>query len=706
VGVEEKGLLRVKIKATTHRNRRPFTRVSEESAVIRLARAVSRFKHDVHPTIMTDFVRAMIWHVAPYASFPYNMVLANMWLFRPLLEMLMANEDNTSGFVRTTTAVTIIRGGLLDTVVPEVAEAFVTHCVLPELSVAETLRRDCEILGNINNVTAAVDNWIPPVERNPLGRQKLGYTELPKDVGFVALQESIGAVFPFAIVVPSLMTTPTASRYYVNLTRYIYRYETISYDSDEKNEADKRQKAKQALVDFREFILTNFSQIFERDFIKVLNNETSDSALDSCGNSSYPSLLLQIEGANTELSPYMLCAHMDVVPSNDVGSNGFVAKEVTSEQNETFIYGRGALDDKHNLMSIMEVLNELKIRPNRTFYVAFGHDEEILGNHGAHEMAKCLSQILETNRGGQKLAFVLDEGLFVLNGSMPMIDKPLAFIGVAEKGFLNVNVSVTDSRGHSSFPPQETAITKLARAISRFTNDAHPAELTDLHSRMIWKLAPYANFPANMIMANMWLFSPIVEKMMANQEKTSALMRTSTAVTKIRGGEKTNMLPGYAEAIVNHRVMPGQTLDEVLQYDRDLVKDIPNITINMHEWRAPVDFNPIRDDSDNTNLTKPLTEVGLIALEQTIGAVFPSAVVVPTILMAATDSRHYANLTHYIYRFSPLNINVEETSGIHGDGERISVNQYRMMCNFYWHLIKTMGRLNDNSSVPLTEEDY
>merc|ERR1719219_1661773 len=103
---------------------------------------------------------------------------------------------------------------------------------------------------------------------------------------------------------------------------------------------------------------------------------------------------------------------------------------------------------------------EEKHQPNRTFYVAFGHDEEIGGHKGAAHIAKYLKVLLK--KRDESLSFVLDEGMMILTGVFPGVKRPVAYIGVVEKGWAEVNISVSGTQGHSSVPPIETSIGILA----------------------------------------------------------------------------------------------------------------------------------------------------------------------------------------------------------------------------------------------------
>ncbi len=212
-------------------------------------------------------------------------------------------------------------------------------------------------------------------------------------------------------------------------------------------------------------------------------------------------------------------------------------------------------------MGILEAL-EQKVKageqPARSFYVAFGHDEEVNGYDGAGVIAKVLKGIMEERN--ESLSFVLDEGLMPVTGAYPGLlgdDPPVAAVGVAEKGYMTVNLTVTGEQGHSSMPPRQTVIGILARAISRLESNPIPAILSRPLRDTFRYLSGDADFANRLIFSNLWLFSPALSSVLSGDKVSDALQRTTTAVTVIDGGIKDNVLPSAASAIINFRVNLG-----------------------------------------------------------------------------------------------------------------------------------------------------
>ena len=227
----------------------------------------------------------------------------------------------------------------------------------------------------------------------------------------------------------------------------------------------------EAMAELKDFIAESYPGVHNSSFV----------SLEVVANHS---LLYTVQGSDPhhDDNPYMLCAHLDVVPAGDRSAwtgSPFGQGIVQEEGKKKYVFGRGAIDDKHNVIGILEAL-EIMIkrseRPKRTVYIAFGHDEETGGNEGAAELAKVVRSRIDVKN--QTLDFVLDEGLFVVDGLFPGVDDPVALIGVVEKGWAVVELSVDDGfeQKHSSMPPRETATGILAKAVARLEENPQPSK--------------------------------------------------------------------------------------------------------------------------------------------------------------------------------------------------------------------------------------
>ncbi|KAH9425257.1 hypothetical protein DERP_013449 [Dermatophagoides pteronyssinus] len=421
---------------------------------------------------------------------------------------------------------------------------------------------------------------------------------------------------------------------------------------------------REELLKFAQFLRKNFPTIYSSPLVtyETVNNY---------------SLLYHVKGSDSSLKPYLLCSHMDVVPVEldkwDVDPFGGIIKDNN-------IYGRGTIDVKDTLMAIMESLEYLlknNFQPQRSFYIAFGHDEEATGKDGAQEIAKTLHR-----KGIKEFEFLLDEGMFVFSDGFPGIKQPVALVGVAEKGFLSVILRSNGSVGHSSMPPHETSITTLAKALSKFTSDAHINYFGyGPERRMFEELARYASYPYKLFYSNLWLFGPIIAKIMSSKPGNNAFVRTTTAPTIINGGFKENVLPSEATAVINHRIHPMQTAMDVFEYDRQLINDERiELTIKGH-FVEPHPISPYDQQS-----------FGFETIRKSIQQVFANTVVIPAIMVASTDTRWYLPFTKSVYRFSPAFLTQETTKLFHGHNERITIDNYLKVVNFYHHIMINSDR--------------
>lgn len=385
------------------------------------------------------------------------------------------------------------------------------------------------------------------------------------------------------------------------------------------------------------------------------------------------SLLYTWKGANPKLKPVLLTAHLDVVPIEKDTEQNWTHPPFSGNINGGYIWGRGALDDKVNVLGMLEAVEYLLKKgytPQRTILLAFGHDEELSGERGAEKIADHLA------RQNIQLEYVLDEGLFILENQMPGISAPVAYIGVTEKGYANVKISVASPGGHSSRPMAQTAVGILGKAIVNLEKRQFEATVEGATQEMMDYLTPEMSTPYKLAFANRWLFNPIIKNMMLAKPTTSAVLRTTTAPTMLQGSPKANVLPANPSAVINLRLKPGENKASILQHFKDVIGD----------ERVKVEIL-----SDGFGLPVPMSNLQSVSfqnLQKTIRQLFPETLVAPALMVGGTDSRHYRDLTKNIFRFTPLNLPVKDIDGFHGTNERVSKKGYQQLIRFYIQLIK------------------
>ncbi len=382
------------------------------------------------------------------------------------------------------------------------------------------------------------------------------------------------------------------------------------------------------------------------------------------------SLLYTWPGSDSTLDPMLLMGHLDVVPVEPGTESRWKHAPFGGEVADGFVWGRGTLDDKASVIAILEAVEWLVgqgFQPRRTIYLAFGHDEELGGRAGAARLAELVRQ-----RSG-RLAFLLDEGGVIAEGLVPGVDRPVALIGVVEKGSIGVHLTVERTGGHSSMPPRHTAVGVLSRAITRLEDNPMPARLTPVVEEMFRRIAPEMPFGYRIPLANLWAFRPVLVRAMAGNERIGAMLRTTTAATMVSGSPKENVLPIIARGLVNFRILPGDTPEGVLDHVRRTVGDT-----SVHVEGSGRASSPVAD------FEAPEFRV----VEKTIVQLFPTAVPVPFLMIAATDTRHYEGLTRNVYRFNPIVATPELASGAHGTNERVRADDFARAARFFAQLIR------------------
>jgi carboxypeptidase PM20D1 len=388
------------------------------------------------------------------------------------------------------------------------------------------------------------------------------------------------------------------------------------------------------------------------------------------------SILYTWEGKNPALKPVILMAHMDVVPVGE--ANSWEKKPFSGENDGTFIWGRGTLDDKVAMISILEAVERLieeGFQPERTILLSFGHDEELIGSQrGAKMIADTLKQ------RGIYPEFVLDEGMAVTVGMVPMIKSPVALIGISEKGNLSVKLTAELPGGHSSTPEKESAITLISKAITRLSENQMKPDISGPVDDFIRFIGPEMPYYAKVIFANKWIFKGLIINIYTGSASGNALVRTTTAPAIINAGIKDNVIPEKAEAVINFRILPGETSKDVVSHIIETIDDnrIKTEILNgMINEPAPV---------------SPTKTLGFNWIMTTLGQIYPEAVVAPTMMLGGSDSKYFSSVTQNIYRFEPIVVTSEDMARIHGVNERNKISDFNRGINFYYNLLKNIDK--------------
>lgn len=451
--------------------------------------------------------------------------------------------------------------------------------------------------------------------------------------------------------VQSVAKAPVPDSVVAHLSQAI-QYETISYE-------DSTRMDSAVFLAFRNFLNSTYP--------------LADSLLDHELINEF-SHLYHWRGENPALKPILLAAHTDVVPVDEKDLPDWDHEPFGGALVDGVVWGRGTLDDKSSVLAILEAAEMLLRRgfqPERSIYLAFGHDEEVRGRNGAPAIAELLK-----NRGVQ-LEMALDEGFFITQKLVPDLDPDLAFIGIAEKGYVSIEATVQVEGGHSAIPNPETAIGVMGDAIARVQANPLTAHVTTPMQGFIDKVGPEMPFTSRMAFANLWLFKPLILSTYAAKASGNALIRTTLTPTIVQGGTKANVVPQFVSATFNSRILPGETKEDVLEHLRSTIDD------ERFSYKILPGHNPAsRISSTDSRAYKVLATT----IKESFGPVLTS----PNLVVGGTDGYFYEPIADDVYRFLPMYLNEDNLHTFHGIDERLPAEQFKDAIRFYARLMENL----------------
>lgn len=365
--------------------------------------------------------------------------------------------------------------------------------------------------------------------------------------------------------------------------------------------------------------------------------------------------------------PVVLMAHLDVVPVDD--SAPWQHPAFGADLVDGAVWGRGTLDDKGCVTAICEAVERLLEaghQPAQDVWLSFGCDEEVSGN-------AAVEAVDELERRGVRPWLVLDEGGAVAAGAFPGVKRPVAAIGVAEKGTTSIELRVEGPGGHASTPARNGPTVRLARAVLRIDRSPMPARLPDTTVELMRRLAPHLPAPLRPLASRADRVKPMLARALsAAGAEAAAMARTTFAVTTLEGSPALNVIASSAVAGVNVRVMPGDTVDGVLDHLRKVVRD-PEVAIRVVERGEASRVSPVDEVFEH--------------LAGLVGEHFPDAIVAPYVQTGATDSRHFTRISEHVYRFAPFRMDAAQRRSIHTYDEHLDVDAFLAGIDWYQALI-------------------
>ena len=378
-------------------------------------------------------------------------------------------------------------------------------------------------------------------------------------------------------------------------------------------------------------------------------------------------LLYRWRGKHSD-APSVFMSHYDVVSVNEENwekpaFDGIVENGV--------LWGRGTLDTKGTLNGIFQAAESLIAEgfvPQNDIYFAFGGDEEING-HGASDIVALFKE------RGITPGMVIDEGGAVADNVFPGVKDPIALIGIAEKGMLNVQYTVKGGGGHASSPAPHTPVGRLSAACVRMENKPFKYRVTK-PAKMLFDIAGrHSTFLYRMIFANQWCFGPALNLFARlSGGELNAIVRTTTAFTQMEGSKGVNVIPPVATMASNHRIIPGETVESAVARIKKTIKD-----------------DKIEVSVINGNNPSVISDTSCEAYERvrsTVSETWQDVIVSPYLMVACSDSRHWGEISDKVYRFSAMSMSKEERASIHGNNEKVPVATISRNVEFFYRIMK------------------
>lgn len=388
------------------------------------------------------------------------------------------------------------------------------------------------------------------------------------------------------------------------------------------------------------------------------------------------SLLYRLKSPNPDPSrkPVLITAHMDVVPVEEGTESDWTEPPFSGKITDGMVWGRGTLDTKVHITAAMEALERLLgkgFSPSRDIWFAFGHDEELNGQNGALQMAGYLKSL------GLEFDFVLDEGGCVATNVVAGLGKPIALVGIGEKGFANLRLIASQDGGHSSMPARHTSLGILAQAICRIEKHPMKLRLIGPTRSFLMGVGPYMKGLNKVILANLWLFKPLFLSVFSQTNSGSALLRTTAAVTMAQGSPAAGVIPQKSTAVVNCRILPGEDGQQLLEHFKKVLKGL-SVTVEPLKLEDP-------------SMQSPSDTPEFRYIESLIGEFCPDAIVAPYLTLAGTDARKYECVSKNIFRFTPYVIDNDDLDKLHGTNECISVANVNRCIDFFEALFERLS---------------
>lgn len=381
-------------------------------------------------------------------------------------------------------------------------------------------------------------------------------------------------------------------------------------------------------------------------------------------------LLFKWKGKKSD-KPVVLMGHQDVVPVEGKWKHGPFSGDIDEE----LVWGRGSADTKCTVMAFFQAVEELLkagYTPEEDIYLSSSCTEEWAG-------PGCPSLVDYLRKNHVKPFLVCDEGGGIIRDPLAGVNGDFAVMGIIEKGMCGVKFTARGNGGHASAPKKNTPIARLAKFVnavekkSPFKRELIPEVRTFFKS-----ISEYASFPLSLVFGNLWLFGPLLTKIMPLiSAQGAAMLGTTICFTMQSGSDAFNVIPAEASVTANIRFGKNQGREESLKIITELAGKYGLET----EILLANDVMPSPD----------MNGEAFTLVKKVIKETFPTIVSVPYVMTGGTDARFYQEICDTCVRFAPVLYGPEQMKGMHGIDECLSVSCLPGAVDFYKNVIKAFG---------------
>ena len=380
-------------------------------------------------------------------------------------------------------------------------------------------------------------------------------------------------------------------------------------------------------------------------------------------------LVLHLKAEKAQGEPILLMSHHDVVEAKDEGWDHAPFSGDIDEEGR--IWGRGTVDTKGSLMCELHSLEELLQegwKPDRDVYITSSCTEEWSG--------PCAPAIVDfLKERGVHLGMLLDEGGMILEEPVGGVKGRYAMVGVLEKGYGDVRFVARSRGGHASAPVKNTPLPRLGALMQSI--EKHPpfrARITPTVKEMFTRLAPNASFPLRMVFGNLWLFGPLLTRVMGTiSPAAAAMMQTTCAFTTAKGADGLNVLPTSAYVTANLRFIHHQANEESFKL------------LKKRAEKFDVEMEIITQDAPCPVVN--YTGAPFKLLERVTQEIYPGYGVVPYVMTGGTDAKYYGEICDHCLRFAPIEIDDQQYRSIHSVNENLHARALVPAVDFYKRIL-------------------